>query len=85
MKKMITAALFAAVMIGCAAEAEVAPQTVNALCPQMGGEVTVDGGTVEWNGMSIGFCCDGCPEKFSALDDVEKIAALKGVDVEVEG
>lgn len=83
MKKMITAALFAAAMIGCTAEAEMGPQTANALCPQMGSEVTAEGGTVEWNGMTIGFCCEGCPQKFEALDDAGKTAALKEVDVEV--
>ncbi|MFT7464282.1 MAG: hypothetical protein ACI9EF_002632 [Pseudohongiellaceae bacterium] len=55
------------------------------MCPQMGNPVTDEGGSVEWNGMTVGFCCDGCGEKFEALDDMSKGAALVKVGVEVDG
>ncbi len=54
--------------------------TANEYCPIMGGKVSEDGGTVEWNDETIGFCCDGCDEKWVALSDedkAEKLAAAK--------
>lgn len=44
----------------------------NAFCPIMGGTVSNSGRTVAWNGGTIGFCCDGCDEKWQALSDAEK-------------
>lgn len=87
MKKMLSATLFALALVGCASDGgseDAAPQTVNALCPQMQKPVSADAGTVEWKGLTIGFCCDECPTNFEARDDAEKIAALKDVDVEVD-
>jgi len=54
--------------------------TVNDHCPIMGGEVTPKGGTVEWNGKTIGFCCDGCDEKWEALSEEEKAEKLAAAD-----
>ncbi|HBN77129.1 MAG TPA: hypothetical protein DD473_15200 [Planctomycetaceae bacterium] len=51
-------------------------KTANEYCPIMGGKVTAEGGTTEWNGKTIGFCCDGCDEKWEALSDEEKAAKL---------
>lgn len=51
--------------------------TVNARCPIMGGKVTEDGGTVQWDGKTIGFCCDGCDEKWLALSEEEKAEKLR--------
>lgn len=48
----------------------------NQYCPVMGGKVTPDGGTVEWQGKTIGFCCPECIEEFQAMSDSEKAAAL---------
>ena len=58
---------------------------VNSHCPVMGGEVTEDGGTVEWNGRTVGFCCPDCIEEFEALSDEEKEAALAKADDEHQG
>ena len=57
----------------------------NAHCPIMGGEVTDDGGRFDWNDKTIGFCCPGCIEKFEALSDEEKAAALAKADAEHKG
>ncbi len=57
--------------------AESLSPTVNTHCPIMGGEVTPEGGTVEWNGQTVGFCCSDCIAKFEALSDEEKQAALE--------
>lgn len=54
--------------------------TVNEHCPIMGGEVTPEGGTTEWKGQTIGFCCDGCEEKWDALSDEEKGEKLAAAD-----
>lgn len=45
---------------------------MNDYCPIMGGKVTDEGGTVVWNGKTIGFCCDGCDEKWQALSEGDK-------------
>lgn len=50
--------------------------TANAVCPIMGGKVSAKAKTVEWNGKTIGFCCDGCDEEFMALSDEEKAEKL---------
>ncbi len=61
---------------------QTAIQPVNANCPIMGGKVTSEGGTAIWNGQTIGFCCDGCSEKWAALTDEEKANALAGAGLE---
>lgn len=84
-----------AMFTGCSQEQSTsthadAPETsivaaANAHCPIMGGEVTADGGRVEWNGKTIGFCCPGCIEEFEAMTDDEKEAALEKAAEEHEG
>ena len=49
---------------------------VNQLCPIMGSAVTEDGGTVEFDGKLIGFCCPSCDGKWSKLSDTDKAAKL---------
>ena len=49
---------------------------VNENCPIMEGKVTPEGGTVQWNGKTIGFCCEGCDEKWAELSEEEKAEAL---------
>lgn len=66
-----------------APSSEAAAATVNTHCPIMGGEVTPEGGTTQWNGQTIGFCCDGCEPKWDALSDEakgEKLAAAEHAD-----
>lgn len=62
-----------------------AATTANEFCPIMGGKATEAGGTVEWNGKTIGFCCDGCDEKWKALSDEEKAEKLAAAQEEGEG
>ena len=40
--------------------------TVNGLCPVMGNPVKRQGGSAEYRGEKIGFCCPGCVAKFQA-------------------
>ncbi len=68
------------VITGCS-ESGSAPVTVavasNSLCPIMGHDVTDDGGRVEFDGETIGFCCSGCIEKWNALSAEDKAEHLK--------
>ena len=50
--------------------------TDNKNCPIMGHAVTADGGSVAWNGKTIGFCCEGCKPEFEKLSDEDKTAKL---------
>ncbi|MDM4015925.1 hypothetical protein [Roseiconus lacunae] len=59
--------------------------TANTNCPIMGGKVSTDGGTVQWNGKTIGFCCDGCDEKWEVLTDQEKQQKLDEAETESAG
>jgi len=43
----------------------------NARCPIMGGEPTPEL-TAQYKGKTIGFCCDGCPQKWAALSEEDK-------------
>lgn len=45
----------------------------NETCPMMGGKPTEEL-TRQWNGKTIGFCCEGCPEKWDELSEEEKAA-----------
>ncbi|MFN3159196.1 MAG: hypothetical protein ACE37I_07765 [Rubinisphaera brasiliensis] len=65
--------------------AAAAASTVNEYCPIMGGKVTEAGGTVDWNGKTIGFCCDGCDEKWEALSEEEKAEKLAAAQAEGDG
>jgi len=88
---LLSLLLSAAVLVGCnqsvpndsAETADASAQTVNEVCPIMGGKVTAEGGTVEWNGKTIGFCCDGCEEKWEALTDHEKTEKLAAAQTKV--
>lgn len=53
---------------------------VNQLCPIMGNPVTEDGGTAEYNGKLVGFCCAGCDRPWSELSDADKAAKLTAAD-----
>jgi hypothetical protein len=48
----------------------------NLICPIMRHEVTEDGGRVDYEGQTIGFCCPGCINKWNALSAEEKAAKL---------
>jgi hypothetical protein len=54
----------------------------NAKCPIMGGNPTGEL-TTDYQGMTIGFCCEGCPEKWAELSDeqqAEKFAKVRVSD-----
>lgn len=46
-------------------------ELANEKCPMLGGK-PLERLTTDYNGMTIGFCCEGCPEKWAALSDEEK-------------
>ena len=45
---------------------------VNTVCPIMGGKVDPDIETAQFKGQTVGFCCEGCDEKWNKLTDDEK-------------
>ena len=55
----------------------------NTECPIMGGKPTEEL-TVQYDGKTIGFCCDGCPEKWATLSDEEKAEKFAKVDAHAE-
>jgi len=71
--------LLLALFAGCTdqpVESQVSAEPVNDHCPVMGGEITPEGGTVEWNEKTVGFCCPQCIDEWKALSDEEKTEAL---------
>lgn len=60
------------------------PSVINATCPMMGDEVDAEGEVAEWNGETIGFCCEGCKPKFEALSPEEQAAKLAEQGVQVD-
>lgn len=83
MRYLIAPLLLVGAMLitGCSetdpAAAETVAVAVNSICPIMGHEVTDDGGRVDFNGETVGFCCPGCIDKWNALSDDEKAEQLK--------
>ncbi|NND97122.1 MAG: hypothetical protein HKN47_07330 [Pirellulaceae bacterium] len=55
----------------------------NKKCPIMGGTPSVDL-TAQYEGKTIGFCCDGCPQKWAALSDEAKAEKFAPVAVETD-
>lgn len=79
---LLAVALFA-LAVGCTSPSENGDATtpagatvVNAHCPIMGGHVTQDGGTANWDGKLVGFCCPSCIPKWEELSDAEKADKL---------
>jgi PBP1b-binding outer membrane lipoprotein LpoB len=52
----------------------------NAFCPIMFHKISGEGEITNWDDQTIGYCCDGCKEKFDKLSDDEKKAALAKAD-----
>lgn len=48
----------------------------NTHCPIMGGKVTAEGGSADWNGQKVGFCCPECIGKWEALSEEDKAKKL---------
>lgn len=86
MRYLIASLFLVGFVVGCApSSSDTTPEaaslaTVNDHCPIMGGEVTAEGGTTEWNDKTIGFCCPGCEPKWEALSDEEKAQKLATAD-----
>jgi hypothetical protein len=61
----------------CCAEGEAATlSAANETCPFSGRAVNAEVESVAFNGQEVGFCCNGCATKFSAMSDADKAAAL---------
>jgi hypothetical protein len=89
--KWIAFAAVLALAVGCAEQPQPAEdsdettqasvQTFNTHCPIMpDNEIDAQTPTVQWQGKTIGFCCEGCDKKFLALSDEEKEKALAAAD-----
>lgn len=80
MRSIFALVLLAAVVLtgGCSqSDTSVSDSTpVNSSCPIMGHEVKAEGGSTNWNGQMIGFCCDGCLPKWNKLSDDDKATKL---------
>ncbi|MCG8650502.1 MAG: hypothetical protein MI861_11765 [Pirellulales bacterium] len=55
----------------------------NTQCPMMGGKPSAEL-TADYMGQTIGFCCDGCPQKWEGLSDDEKAERFTKVDAGAE-
>jgi hypothetical protein len=75
-KILICLALSVSVAACSAASAESA-SVVNANCP-MSGDPVKEGSAAEFNGETIGFCCNDCISDWDGKSDEEKTAALAG-------
>jgi hypothetical protein len=51
-------------------------QVSNTTCPFSGEAVKASAKTVSFQGQDVGFCCNGCADKFEAMTDADKMAAL---------
>lgn len=84
--------LLSAAIIGCGSTSETdttpavtdpveatSVSLANTKCPIMGGTPTEEL-TVDYDGKTIGFCCDGCPQKWATLDEDEKAEKFAKVD-----
>lgn len=71
-----SACLFA--LAGCAGHKDPAPAaaTLNSKCVISGKPVDAKVATVAYDNGKVGFCCDQCPAKWTAMDDAGKKAAL---------
>ena len=58
---------------------------VNTFCPIMGGEVQPDGGSANWNGTTVAFCCEGCAPKWEKLSEADKSAKLAAANKPEQG
>ena len=83
MHKALAAVFLTASLLACSAgtddAAEGGMDFANANCPLMGNPVEADGGSAEFKGHTIGFCCEGCAPKFEKLSETEKLAKLAEV------
>jgi hypothetical protein len=51
----------------------------NTKCPFSGNPVNAGAKTVAFQGHSVGFCCNGCSEKFAKMTDAEKASTWSKV------
>jgi len=58
--------------VSTAQTATEAPETVNSMCPIGHEAVVADGGSVEFKGQTIGFCCPGCEVGFAEMSEAEQ-------------
>lgn len=70
----------AAALSGCkkSESGSSAPAAINANCPMMPeNAVSTKAPTVQYNGVTIGFCCEECVEKWNAWTDQQKADFVK--------
>lgn len=53
------------------------PSVMNTKCP-FSSELVTEGITSDWNGKTVGFCCNGCKGKWDKLDDAKRTSMIQG-------
>lgn len=80
MKNLLRVTLTAASLLlfaGCASQHAAAPSgMLNTKCVVSGEALDGKGPTADFMGGKVGFCCNKCAEKWNAMDDAGKKAAL---------
>lgn len=75
-------------LVGCESDGSEDPTTmaavslgaVNGSCPIMGGDVDPNAATVDFDGAKVGFCCDGCVNKWNTWSDAQKRNFVAGIN-----
>lgn len=61
----------------CKDQASAAPAGfMNASCPMSGESLTADSAAVAYKDGKVGFCCQGCADKFEKMSDADKAKTL---------
>lgn len=61
----------------CKDQASAAPAGfLNATCPMSGEALTADSAAVSYKDGKVGFCCQGCADKFEKMSDADKANTL---------
>ncbi len=53
-------------------QASVSMGAINDTCPIMGGDIDPSAAMADFGGAQIGFCCNGCINKWNAWSDAQK-------------
>jgi len=56
--------------------AAAAAGTINDRCPIAGQPVDLAADTAEWQGGTVGFCCNGCAARWDDMSDDERAARI---------
>ena len=78
MRKLLPVVLLSLTLGACQSTSETAAEAemgvLNKHCPMMPDHEIDEDATMTYNGYTIGFCCDGCVDKFDAWSTEKKDA-----------